>query len=96
MFMIAYDPETDFTVQPWLERNMRRDLRLGEAVGGCYVSIPEGRDNILIYGYEIELVGMLERTGSGLDQSMFFRDNSLIHFQPLWGQCKCKYRELIE
>ena len=72
MFMIAYDPETDFTVHPWLEQNMGRELGLGEAIGGTYVTVPEGRDNILIYGYEIELAGNLEPTGSGLDQSMFF------------------------
>lgn len=72
MFMIGYDPATDFTVRPWLERNLEGGLQLGEAVGGRYVSIPEDRDNILIYGYEIDLVGNLEPTGSGLDQSMFF------------------------
>ena len=72
MFMIAYDPATDFTIRPWLEKNLERALGLGEAVGGRYVIIPEGRENILIYGYEIELVGNLEPTGSGLDQSMFF------------------------
>ena len=72
MFMIAYDPSTDFIIRAWLEKNLERDLALGEAVGGQYVIIPEGRENILIYGYEIKLVGNLERTGSGLDQSMFF------------------------
>jgi len=72
MFMIAYDPETDFTVHPWLEQKLERELSLGEAIGGIYVTVSEGRDNILIYGYEIELVGNLEPTGSGLDQSMFF------------------------
>lgn len=72
MFMIAYDPETDFTVRPWLEKHLDGRLSLGEAIGGHYVTIPEGRQNILIYGYEIELAGSLEPTGSGLDQSMFF------------------------
>jgi putative ABC transport system permease protein len=72
MFMIAYDPETDFTVRPWLEKHLDGTLKLGEAIGGHYVTIPEGRENILIYGYEIELAGSLEPTGSGLDQSMFF------------------------
>ncbi len=72
MFMIAYDPATDFTVRPWLERNLEGGLRLGEAVGGRYVFVPEGRNDILVYGYPINLKGNLEPTGSGLDQSMFF------------------------
>lgn len=72
MFMIGFDPATDFTVRPWLEQNLEGGLQLGEAIGGRYVTIPEGRENILIYGYEIDLVGNLAPTGSGLDQSMFF------------------------
>lgn len=72
MFMIAYDPATDFAVRPWLERNLEDDLRLGEAIAGHYVFVPAGQDKILIYGYEIDLKGNLEPTGSGLDQSMFF------------------------
>jgi putative ABC transport system permease protein len=72
MFMIAYDPATDFTVGPWLQGHLERELQLGESIGGHYVFVPEGRQNILIYGYEMELAGKLEPTGSGLDQSMFF------------------------
>ncbi|HSK69176.1 MAG TPA: ABC transporter permease, partial [Candidatus Limnocylindria bacterium] len=33
---------------------------------------PPGEDAILIYGYEIDLTGNLEASGSGLDQAMFF------------------------
>ena len=72
MFMVAYDPATDFTVHPWMEDNLGRELKLGEAIGGVYISDSEGRDDILVYGYSIELLGNLEPTGSGLDQSLFF------------------------
>ena len=71
MFLIAYDPETDFTLRPWLERNLDDGLRLGEAVGGGFVYVPAGQDKILIYGYGVLLKGNLEPTGTGLDQSMF-------------------------
>jgi putative ABC transport system permease protein len=72
MFMIAFDPATDFTVQPWLKNKLDRNLRLGEAIGGSFVFVPEGQTNIKVYGYGINLVGSLEPTGSGLDHSMFF------------------------
>ena len=72
MFMVAYDPATDFTIHPWLEENRTAALKLGEAIGGTYIIYTAGRDDILIYGYEIDLVGSLEPTGSGLDQSLFF------------------------
>jgi putative ABC transport system permease protein len=72
MFLIAYEPETDFTLRPWLEDHLEGGLRLGEAVGGAYVYVPQDPGAILIYGYEVDLKGNLAQTGTGLDQSMFF------------------------
>jgi len=83
MFMIAYDPETDFTVRPWLERHLQGGLRLGEAVGGRYVFVPEGDKKIRVYGYGIDLKGNLEPTGSGLDQSMFFTFDTALEIARL-------------
>ena len=71
MFMIAFDPETDFTVTPWLQKELGGGLHLGEAVGGTYVFVPEGEQNIKLYGYFITLKGNMEPTGTGLDQTMF-------------------------
>ena len=72
LFLIAYDPATDFTLKPWLEEHLKGGLALGEAVGGSLIYVPEGKDKILVYGYGLELKGSLKATGSGLDQSMFF------------------------
>jgi putative ABC transport system permease protein len=71
MFIIAYDPRSDFTVRPWLQRQLGEELRLGEVVGGSFISATEGRQNIRIYGYLVTLRANLEPTGAGLDQSMF-------------------------
>lgn len=71
MFMIAYDPKTDFTLTPWLKDNVGDELKLGQAIGGTYVFTPEGEQNIQLYGYLITLMGNLEPTGTGLDQAMF-------------------------
>ena len=72
MFLIAYEPETDFTLSPWLEENLDGGLALGEAVGGSLVYVPEADDELLVYGYGLDLKGSLNATGTGLDQSMFF------------------------
>jgi putative ABC transport system permease protein len=72
MFLIAYDPATDFTLRPWLEENLNGELARGQAIGGAFVFIPPGQDSILVYGYEVDLRGTLEPTGTGLDRSMFF------------------------
>ena len=51
MFMVAYDPKSDFTITPWLEETIGDELKLGEAVGGTFVFTPELADNIMLYGY---------------------------------------------
>lgn len=71
MFLIAYDPATDFTLRPWLEQNMEGGLALGEVVGGSFVYVPADQDKILVYGFGVDLKGNLEPTGTGIDQSMF-------------------------
>jgi putative ABC transport system permease protein len=71
MFMIAYDPNTDFTIEPWLEEKLGHGLHLGQAVGGTYIFVPEGEQNIQLYGYHITLMGNMEPTGTALDASMF-------------------------
>jgi len=71
MFMVAFDPKTDFTIEPWLKQKLGHELRLGESVGGSNVFTPEGEENIKLYGYFITLKGNLTSTGTGLDQTMF-------------------------
>lgn len=71
MFIVAFDPETDFTVQPWLEQELDDGLDLGEAVGGAFVSEPEGGEGLKIYGHPLTLASKLEPTGANLDQSLF-------------------------
>ena len=71
MFIVVYDPATDFTVEPWLERELGRELGLGEAIGGRYVFVPPGERKIEMYGYYVDLKGNMEPTGTNLDQTMF-------------------------
>jgi putative ABC transport system permease protein len=72
MFLVAYEPSSDFTIQPWLQKKIGESLKLGEVVGGNYIFTPEGSQNILLYGYRVTLKANMEATGTGLDQSMFF------------------------
>jgi len=72
MFMVAYDPQTDFTIRPWLQRQQHAELGLGQVVGGHNIFPTEGDDGLLVYGDVVKLSGNLEPTGTGLDQSIFF------------------------
>ncbi len=70
MFIVAYDPRTDFTIEPWLHQELGGELGLEQAVGGCDVTVPVNH-NIMLYGYTMWLRGKLEPTGTNLDQSLF-------------------------
>lgn len=71
LFIVAYDPATDFTLSPWLERRLGSGLRPGEVVGGTYVFVPPDEERIELYGYPLDLVANLEPTGTNLDNSVF-------------------------
>lgn len=76
MFMFAYDPATDFTIEPWLKDKLGRELSTGQAVGGSDVFVPEGQRTIKLYGYDFTLQGNLEPTGTNLDQTLFMTFDS--------------------
>lgn len=71
MFVVAIDPETDFTISPWLQQSGAGSLARGEAVAGSYVFTPPGENTIRLYGYDLTVKGNLEATGTGIDQALF-------------------------
>jgi len=71
LFIIAIDPETDFTIQPWLKEKLNIPLRMGEVIGGQFVFVPEETQIFMLYGTELNLIANLEPTGTGLDQTAF-------------------------
>ncbi|MEE9119806.1 MAG: FtsX-like permease family protein [Syntrophobacteria bacterium] len=71
MFMIAFDPETDFTVTPWLIGKLNEPLGPRDVIGGDWVFVPEATGKVMIYGVEVNLAVKLEPTGMGLDKTMF-------------------------
>lgn len=71
LFIIAIDPETDFTIQPWLKEKLNKPLGFGELVGGQFVFVPEETGVLMLYGVDLDLIANLEPTGTGLDQTAF-------------------------
>ena len=70
LYIVAFDPNTDFTIQPWLKKSLNRPLGLGEVIGGDYVTSSPG-DQITLDGDQLDLVGKLHPTGMWLDQTIF-------------------------
>ncbi len=71
VFLIAFDPETDFTVKPWLEKNLNRKLGIGEIITGRSVPVIVG-DKIPFFGTTFTVAGTMEPTGMDFfDRAVF-------------------------
>jgi putative ABC transport system permease protein len=71
VFLVAFDPDSDFTVRPWLEKNLNRKLRLNEIITGRSVPVIVG-DKIPFYGTTFTVGGTMEPTGMDFfDRAVF-------------------------
>lgn len=67
--LIAFDPETDFVIKPWLKEG-NINLKKGEVVVGHNVASKPG-DIITFYNTKFNVVDKLDKTGTGNDNSVF-------------------------
>jgi putative ABC transport system permease protein len=71
VFLIAFDPATDFTVMPWMERNLRKKLGTDDVITGREVPVIVG-DTLPFFGTLFKVAGTMEPTGmSFFDRSVF-------------------------
>lgn len=70
-FLVAFDPATDFTVTPWLQKKLTRPLAADEVIAGSSMPIMTG-DRIPFFGTLFTVAGTMEPTGMKFfDQSIF-------------------------
>ena len=70
--MIAIDPETDFTISTWLKQNPGVKMGKDDMIIGSAIVQNVGND-LFFYGHTFHVVGILEQTGMGIDNSVFVR-----------------------
>jgi len=79
--IVAYNPETDFIINPWLQKSLGRPLQLGEAIAGFGTSENLGLGLLdieaTIFNNRFKIVGVLEQTGTGLDHALFMTEENL-------------------
>ncbi len=73
--MIAYNPDTDFLVQPWISKQLNGNLPDGEIVVGSKLSYKKG-DSATFFGRDFKVAGKLKETGMGYDNSVFLNFNT--------------------
>lgn len=70
-FLVAFDPVSDFTITPWLEKNLKKPLVGNEIITGRGMPVIAG-DSIAFFGTPFKVVGTMEPTGiKFFDQSIF-------------------------
>lgn len=78
--VVAFNQDTDFIVGPWLKKAIGRELKTGEAIIGYGANENLGLldiDRSVLFGKQFSFVGVLERTGTGLDDAIFFSDKNI-------------------
>lgn len=69
--LIAFDPERDITVQPWLEARLDRPLRKGDIIIGGRRDEPLGSE-LLLFGRAHIVYGKLGKTAVGTHEHSLF------------------------
>jgi putative ABC transport system permease protein len=70
-FLVGFDPQTDFTISPWLATYLAgRSLGPQEAIVGDRILLREG-DGATVYGMAFTVAGVLEKTGMGIDRTIY-------------------------
>lgn len=79
--VIAFNQDTDFIISPWLTEKLGRRLQRGEAIVGSEsaFNISLGLTDIdsVLFGNVFKMVGVLDKTGTGLDTAIFIDENNI-------------------
>ncbi|MDO4399616.1 MAG: ABC transporter permease [Coriobacteriia bacterium] len=76
--IIGFDPETDFTVKPWIARTYGGELGMLDIIAGCNISGGVG-DQIQFYGETCTIVAKLAETGTSMDNAVYGSGDTVKH-----------------
>ncbi len=74
--LMGFDPETDFTIQPWIRDTYSKDLGEMEIVVGSDITSSEG-DRLLFYETPCTVVAKLSETGTNYDRCVFAGEDTI-------------------
>jgi ABC-type lipoprotein export system ATPase subunit len=79
--IIAYNPQEDFVVVPWMQKSLKRELNAGEVVVGGEIEMGfellETEGQAWILGKKFIVAGQLDKTGTPLDNTIFIREDDV-------------------
>ncbi len=74
--IIGFDPETDFSVQPWIRRSYGGNLKKFDIVVGNDLNAFVG-DTLKFYGTDCHVAAKLDKTGTSFDTTVFTDEETI-------------------
>lgn len=74
--IIGYNPETDFTINPWIQKSYKGTLGQGEILVGNDLNLFPG-DCVMFYGTPCTVAAKLDKTGTYLDTSVYTGEETI-------------------
>ena len=74
--IIAYDPDTDFVVQPWIAEKYNEKIMDGYIVTGSKIDIKANR-TVKLFNHNYPVAAQLSPSASGFDTSVFMTMNTM-------------------
>ena len=71
LFIVAFEPGTDFSLRQRLTAPAAGNLGMGEAYAGSLVPIPAGQEQLDLAGFALKLVGRLQPGNTSEDYSLY-------------------------
>ena len=68
--IIGFDPETDFTITPWIKKSSGKELEYLDVVVGNDLNAFVG-DTLTFYGTDVRVAAKLDKTGTKYDTAVF-------------------------
>ena len=93
--VIGFDPEKDFTVQPWISKVYDKSLKTGDIIVGSKLTVPKNK-TLTFYGVDCRIVSVLEETGTGLDTAVYTNMDTIARMVESAGELGFTYFKYIE
>ncbi len=74
--IIGFDPETDFTITPWIKKSYSQTLQKYDIVVGNDLNAFVG-DTLSFYGTECHVAAKLDKTGTSFDTAVFTNQETI-------------------
>lgn len=74
--LIGFDPDTDFSIQPWIRESFGGSLKDGDIIVGSNITVPKNK-TLRFYNQDCNVVASLDETGTGLDTAVYANMNTI-------------------